>query len=115
MKKTRPTCKIAMKEIEAMLKGSITESLIGAIPNTNTTLEDYRADKLRKHLEILRERTKHDEAQALSHAQQKGRTEGAEQAIISAIKNNIALEVLEQMCKSIGIPLTRLAELMKQA
>ena len=35
--------------IDAMLAGSVTESLIGALPNTNKTLDDYRAERLLKY------------------------------------------------------------------
>jgi hypothetical protein len=36
----------------AALKGSITESLIGAIPNTGKPLDDYRAERLSKYERI---------------------------------------------------------------
>ena len=35
--------KLTMNDIDEMLKGSITESLIGSVPQSNMTLEDYRA------------------------------------------------------------------------
>ena len=41
--------KLTMNEIDNMLKGSVTESLIGAAPQTNMTLEDYRAERLEKY------------------------------------------------------------------
>jgi len=40
---------LSKNDIDAMLKGSITESLIGAIPNTGKPLEDYRAERLSKY------------------------------------------------------------------
>ena len=39
----------SLNDIDAMLKGSITESLIGVIPDTGNTLEDYRAERLSKY------------------------------------------------------------------
>jgi len=38
------------EEINEMLKGSITESLIGALPDTGMTLEEYREERLSKYL-----------------------------------------------------------------
>jgi hypothetical protein len=35
--------------IDAMMKGSITESLIGALPYLSMPLEDYRTERLRKY------------------------------------------------------------------
>jgi len=40
---------LSESDIDAMLKGSITESLIGVIPDTGKTLEDYRAERLSKY------------------------------------------------------------------
>ena len=40
---------LTSRDIDAMLKGSITESLIGAIPQLTMTLEDYRAERLAKY------------------------------------------------------------------
>jgi len=40
---------LSKNDIDAMLKGSITESLIGAIPHTAKPLEDYRAERLSKY------------------------------------------------------------------
>jgi len=37
---------LSESDIDAMLKGSITESLVGVIPNTGKPLEDYRAERL---------------------------------------------------------------------
>jgi hypothetical protein len=36
-------------DIDAMLKGSVTESLIGALPHSGMSLEDYRAERLNKY------------------------------------------------------------------
>ena len=36
-------------DIESMLKGSITESLIGILPQSDKALEDYRAERLNKY------------------------------------------------------------------
>ena len=36
-------------DIDSMLIGSITESLIGAIPQSNKTLDDYRSERLSKY------------------------------------------------------------------
>ena len=44
--------KLTMREINEMLKGSITESLIGSVPQSNMTLEDYRAERLSKYESI---------------------------------------------------------------
>ena len=41
--------KLAMNDIDEMLKGSVTESLIGSVPKSNMTLEDYRAERLNKY------------------------------------------------------------------
>jgi len=40
---------LSENDIDAMLKGSITESLVGAIPNTGKPIEDYRAERLSKY------------------------------------------------------------------
>jgi len=45
--KTLPS--LSMSDIDSMLKGSITESLTGAIPQTDKTLDDYRAERLSKY------------------------------------------------------------------
>jgi hypothetical protein len=39
-------------EIDAMLEGSLTQTLIGSVPNTERTLEDYRAERLSKYERI---------------------------------------------------------------
>ena len=41
--------KLTKSDIDNMLKGSITESLIGSIPQSNMTLDDYRAERLKKY------------------------------------------------------------------
>ena len=46
-KGTLPT--FTNQDIDSMLFGSVTESLIGAIPQSNKTLEDYRSERLSKH------------------------------------------------------------------
>ena len=40
---------LTMKEIDEMLKGSVTESLVGSVPQSNMALEDYRAERLKKY------------------------------------------------------------------
>jgi len=40
---------LTMSDIDAMMKGSITESLTGIIPHSGKTLEDYRAERLAKY------------------------------------------------------------------
>lgn len=40
---------LKMGDIDAMLKGSITETLTGIIPKTEKTLDDYRAERLAKY------------------------------------------------------------------
>lgn len=46
-KKALPS--LTMRDVDAMLKGSITESLTGSIPQTGKTLDDYRAERLSKY------------------------------------------------------------------
>jgi hypothetical protein len=41
--------KISRAEIKAMMKGSVTESLIGIISDPNITLEEIRAERLSKY------------------------------------------------------------------
>jgi len=41
--------KLTMSDIDAMIKGSITESLTGIIPQSGKTLEEYRAERLAKY------------------------------------------------------------------
>ena len=36
-------------DIDSLLSGSITESLIGALPASNKTLDDYRSERLAKY------------------------------------------------------------------
>jgi hypothetical protein len=38
--------KLTREELDAMLEDSVIKSLIGAIPNSGRTLEDYRAERL---------------------------------------------------------------------
>ena len=38
-----------MNDIDEMLKGSVTESLIGAVPQSDLLLNDYRAERLKKY------------------------------------------------------------------
>ena len=40
---------ISGNDIDLMLKGSITESLIGALPHSGKTLDDYRLERLSKY------------------------------------------------------------------
>jgi hypothetical protein len=44
-----PTPKIDMANIGRVMDGSITQSLIGIVPNSGRTLDDYRAEKLSKY------------------------------------------------------------------
>ena len=41
--------KLTMNDIETMLKGSVTESLIGSVPQSTMTLKDYRAERIKKY------------------------------------------------------------------
>jgi hypothetical protein len=41
--------KIDMTNIEHMMDGSITQSLVGIVPNSGKTLDDYRAERLAKY------------------------------------------------------------------
>jgi len=71
-----------------------------------------------KYLEILRERTRHDEAQALNNATKRGKVEGKiegmEEMIISALQNDAPSAVIEAMRQSAGITKVRLDELKSQ-
>ena len=40
---------LTLHEIDAMIKGSVTESLIGAIPQSEKSLQDYRTERLTKY------------------------------------------------------------------
>ena len=40
---------LTKNDIDLMLKGSVTESLIGALPQSAMALEDYRAERLNKY------------------------------------------------------------------
>ena len=44
-----PAPKIDFGDISHMMDGSITQSLIGIVPNRDKTLEDYRAERLSKY------------------------------------------------------------------
>ena len=46
---TKALPSLTERDLEAMLEGSVTESLIGALPRSKTTLEDYRAERLAKY------------------------------------------------------------------
>ena len=41
--------KLTMGDIDSLLPGSIVESLIGAIPQSDKTLDNYRAERLSKY------------------------------------------------------------------
>jgi len=41
--------KLTISDIDKMMKGTITEALIGIIPQSNTSLSDYRAERLAKY------------------------------------------------------------------
>jgi hypothetical protein len=47
-----PASKIDIENIERMMDGSITQSLIGIVPNSGKTLDDYRAERLSKYERI---------------------------------------------------------------
>jgi len=40
---------LTINDIDAMMKGSITESLTGSIPQSRKTLKDYRAERLARY------------------------------------------------------------------
>jgi len=40
---------LTMAEIDKMMKGSTTESLIGSLPNRGVSLEEYQAERLKKY------------------------------------------------------------------
>ena len=44
-----PMPSLTKSDIDIMLKGSITESLIGILPQSNMELEDYRSERLNKY------------------------------------------------------------------
>ena len=44
---TLPT--FTKSDIDSLLSGSITESLIGVLPRSNKTLDDYRSERLAKY------------------------------------------------------------------
>jgi hypothetical protein len=41
--------RLTKHDIDAMLKDSVTESLIGALPQSDKTLDDYKAERLSKY------------------------------------------------------------------
>ena len=41
--------KLTISDIDKMIKGTITEALIGIIPQSNMSLSDYRAERLAKY------------------------------------------------------------------
>jgi hypothetical protein len=45
--KNKPS--LTRSKLHSMLKGSVTESLSGALPYTDKTLEDFRAERLNKY------------------------------------------------------------------
>jgi hypothetical protein len=44
-----PALKIDVANIGRMMSGSVTQSLIGIVPNSGRTLDDYRAERLSKY------------------------------------------------------------------
>ena len=40
---------LTKNDIDKMLKGSVTESLIGVLPQSDVNLEDYRSERLNKY------------------------------------------------------------------
>jgi len=40
---------MSKEEIDSMLNGSITESLIGILPNSSRNLEEYQSERLQKY------------------------------------------------------------------
>ncbi len=44
--------KFSDAELQAMLKGSVTESLIGVLPNSEMSIEEYRSERLKKYERI---------------------------------------------------------------
>jgi hypothetical protein len=43
---------LSKSDIDIMLKGSVTESLIGILPNSDISLEEYRLERLGKYERI---------------------------------------------------------------
>ena len=76
-----------------------------------TAYRSITADEQYKYLERLRDKRDHDEAQALSNAEDRG----MEHMLLSAIKNNVPINLIENMRQDAGISLERLAELQQQA
>jgi len=48
-KEQRTLPSLTMNEIDEMMKGSITESLIGILPNCDVSLEECQAERLKKY------------------------------------------------------------------
>ena len=44
-----PLPSLTINDIDAMMKGSVTESLTGVIPQSGKTLDEYRAERLAKY------------------------------------------------------------------
>jgi predicted Zn-dependent protease with MMP-like domain len=40
---------LTLEDIDGLVKGSIAESLLGILPDDGTTLEEYRAERLKKY------------------------------------------------------------------
>ncbi len=40
---------LSKADVEAMLEGSVTESLIGALPGTEMSIDEYRSERLKKY------------------------------------------------------------------
>ncbi len=43
---------LSKADIEAMLKGSVTESLIGVLPDSGMSIDEYRSERLEKYERI---------------------------------------------------------------
>jgi hypothetical protein len=41
--------KLTMSDIDKMLEGSVTESLIGSVPQSDMALKDYQEERLKKY------------------------------------------------------------------
>jgi len=41
--------KLSIKEIDAMVKGSVSASLVGVLPDSGKSLEEYRTERLNKY------------------------------------------------------------------
>jgi hypothetical protein len=47
--KTPTLPKLRKSDIDTLLKGSVSETLIGVLPYSNKTIKDYRAERLTKY------------------------------------------------------------------